>query len=282
MKTLTIGDMTFGSGLPKICVPLTGKSPEGVLEEARRTKTLPCQLVEWRADYMLDGPGANALGKKDALRATAETLKQVLGCLRKELDMPIIFTLRTTGEGGKASLSREAYEWINRIVAQSKMADFIDIEVFESPGTINEKRIREMVKTVHENGTRILLSSHEFERTPEQEELLARFFAMQDLGADLMKLAVMPRTQDDVVNLLQVAALMRDEYAKIPFIAISMGELGAGTRICGGEFGSAVTFAAGSEASAPGQFSAEALCKYLAQYYEKQRAEGERENPWQK
>lgn len=273
MKTLTIGDMTLGSGLPKICVPLTGESPEKVLEEARQTKALPCQLIEWRADYMLDAGGAKAFQKKGALQEKAEELKQVLSCLRAELDMPIIFTLRRVGEGGKADLSRKDYEWLNCKIAQSKMADFIDIEVFESPGVVNEKKIRDMIKIVHKNGARVLLSNHEWEGTPELEELLTRFFMMQDLKPDLMKLAVMPKTEADVCNLLEASALMRDDYAEIPFIAISMGELGVGTRICAGEFGSAITFAAGNRASAPGQLSAESLYKYLTQYYEKQKAE---------
>lgn len=48
-----------------------------------------------------------------------------------------------------------------------------------------------------------------------------------------------------------------------------MGELGAGTRICGGEFGSVLTFASGKEASAPGQMDAKVLHAYLVQYYRK-------------
>lgn len=269
MKTLVIGDLILGEGLPKICVPLTGENQEDLLEEAAQVKALPCQLAEWRADYMLDAQG------KAGIREKAEQLKQVLGRLRAELDVPIIFTLRTAAEGGKADISKEDYQWLNRTIAQSKIPDFIDLQVFEEPGTVNEEQVRGFIKVAHENGTRVLLSSHDFEGTPDLEELLARFFVMQELGADLMKLAVMPKTEDDVFNLLEAAGMMRDNYGEIPFIAISMGELGAGTRICGGEFGSVITFAAGSKASAPGQISAEALHKYLIQYYEKEKAERE-------
>ena len=82
-----------------------------------------------------------------------------------------------------------------------------------------------------------------------------------------MKLAVMPNSEEDVFCLLEVSALLRDTYAEIPFIALSMGQLGASTRICGGEFGSVITFAAGKKASAPGQLDAETLRDYLVQYY---------------
>lgn len=270
MKTLTIGDLTLGEGLPKICVPLTGESQEDLLEEARQVKQLPCQLVEWRADYMLA-----ARDKTAAAGEKAESLRQTLSRLRAELDMPIIFTVRTAAEGGRVQITRNDYYQLNQEIAQSKIADFIDLQAFERPGAVNEQQVRNFIKIAHENGTRVLLSNHDFQGTPELEELLTRFFVMQELGPDLMKLAVMPKTEDDVFNLLEVAGLMRDQYGEIPFIAISMGALGAGTRICGGEFGSVITFAAGSRESAPGQLSAEALSKYLIQYYEKGKTERE-------
>lgn len=269
MKTLTIGDLTLGEGLPKICVPLTGETREELLEEARQVRTLPCQLAEWRADYML------AAQNEMAVEEQIECLKQTLISLRSELDMPIIFTVRTAAEGGRVQITKNDYYQLNQEMAQSKIADFIDLQAFEQPGVVNEKQARDFIKIAHENGARVLLSNHDFEATPDLEELLARFFVMQELEPDLMKLAVMPKTEDDVFNLLEVAGLMRDSYGKIPFIAISMGELGAGTRICGGEFGSVITFAAGSRASAPGQLSAEALSKYLIQYYKKGKTERE-------
>lgn len=269
MKTLTIGDLSLGEGLPKICVPLTGKNPQDLQEEARQVKEMPCQLVEWRADYMLEAQ------KKMGFTEKVKSLKQMLGRLRTELDVPVIFTVRTAAEGGRVNITKTDYYQLNREIAQSKIADFIDLQAFEKPGVVDEEQVRDFIKVAHENGTRVLLSNHDFEATPELEELLTRFFVMQELGPDLMKLAVMPKTEDDVFNLLEVAGLMRDHYGKIPFIAISMGELGAGTRICGGEFGSVITFAAGSRASAPGQLSAEALRKYLTQYYEKGKTERE-------
>lgn len=49
----------------------------------------------------------------------------------------------------------------------------------------------------------------------------------------------------------------------IPFITISMGKLGAVSRICGETFGSCITFGAGTDASAPGQIPATQLRKIL-------------------
>lgn len=262
MKKLTIGELVLGEGMPKICIPLTGKDQEEILKEAELVRKLPCQMIEWRADYMLKNL------KEDEPREQGKRLKQVLRELRTALGMPIIFTIRTGKEGGQAEISKSSYYLINEIIAESKMADFIDIEAFDAPEQVDEEGVRAFLHVAHENGIRVLLSNHDFEKTPDLEELLTRFFVMQDLGGDMMKLAVMPNSEEDVFSLLEVATLMRDTYAEIPFIAVSMGELGASTRICGGEFGSVITFAAGVQnASAPGQMDAETLQEYLEQYY---------------
>jgi 3-dehydroquinate dehydratase-1 len=62
----------------------------------------------------------------------------------------------------------------------------------------------------------------------------------------------MPQSLQDVHRLLG-ATLRASERLAIPVISMSMGGLGAVTRLCGGVFGSALTFAVGSAASAPGQ-----------------------------
>ena len=77
--------------------------------------------------------------------------------------------------------------------------------------------------------------------------------AMADAGADIAKLAVMPKTRADAALLLQATALAAKARPKTPLITMSMGPLGAATRFCGGAFGSAATFGTLSAASAPGQ-----------------------------
>ena len=262
MKKLTIGDLELGGGMPKICIPLTGKSQEEILKEARNAEELPCQLVEWRADYML------AELNNMTSRQKGDELKRVLKYLRMELELPIIFTIRTKKEGGQVELSKKEYFFINRMIAEAGIADIIDIEAFDAPEQVDERSIRRFITLAHRYHTHVLLSNHDFEETPDLVEMMTRFFVMQDLGADLMKMAVMPKKEEDVFCLLEVAALMRDTYGEIPFIAIAMGQIGATTRICGGEFGSVITFASGIKTSAPGQMDAVTLQNFLVQYYQ--------------
>jgi 3-dehydroquinate dehydratase-1 len=75
---------------------------------------------------------------------------------------------------------------------------------------------------------------------------------------DVAKAAVMPKQLEDILVLL-TATLEAKNKLKIPVITMSMGELGAVTRMIGGHFGSVLTFAAGHSTSAPGQIPIEDL-----------------------
>jgi hypothetical protein len=83
--------------------------------------------------------------------------------------------------------------------------------------------------------------------------MVSRMVAMQQAGADLPKLAVMPQSRADVLELLAATAEMTDHHPETPVITMSMGALGAVSRLCGEAFGSAMTFANPGTASAPGQ-----------------------------
>ena len=92
-------------------------------------------------------------------------------------------------------------------------------------------------------------------------------FHLQEAGGDLIKLAVMPRDATDVLALLSVTTLMHKE-AKVPLITMSMGALGAISRLSGEVFGSAVTFASAAGSSAPGQLSIDLVAQTLSLLHE--------------
>ena len=76
---------------------------------------------------------------------------------------------------------------------------------------------------------------------------------MQEYRADIPKIAVMPKSVADVITLLDATHTMKTQYADRPLITMSMGGKGVISRLAGEVFGSAFTFGAGKEASAPGQ-----------------------------
>ncbi len=93
--------------------------------------------------------------------------------------------------------------------------------------------------------------------------MTARLRRMEALGADIAKLAVMPQTPEDVLTLLSATGEVSATAAR-PVVTMSMGRLGAVSRIAGEVFGSALTFGAVGQSSAPGQLEAAALAKALS------------------
>ncbi len=251
-------EMELKSGKPAICIPLTGENRGELAAELQLIKNQPCQLVEWRADKMI------AAMKSKSVWSIMRELLNTLGFLNAELECPLLFTIRTAGEGGDADIIAEDYFFINRMVAGSKMAELIDVEAFVAPGS---DMVSEFVKYAHSLKQKVLLSNHDFGKTPPVDEMVSKYECMNELEGDIIKLAVMPHDENDVAELLEAAAITNEEYPDKPLVAISMGEMGMISRICAGQFGSVITFAAGKNSSAPGQIKAEVLKEYLDKYY---------------
>ena len=110
-----------------------------------------------------------------------------------------------------------------------------------------------LIKKCQQNSSKVVASNHEFHKTPMQEEIVKRLQKMQEIGADILKIAVMPENKKDVLTLLSATEEMVSEYAKRPVVTMSMAGLGAVSRISGEIFGSAITFGSMERASAPGQ-----------------------------
>ena len=247
MNTVTVRNVEIGAGMPKICVPIVGETREDILAEARAIRELPADLVEWRVDFLNNVSSLSLL-----------TVLTFLSELRNELgDLPLLFTFRTKREGGEKSISPQAYEELYKAILMSGLVDLIDVELFLGPDTV-----RRLVRTAHENGVPVIVSNHDFKRTPPKEDILDRLEEMQELGADIAKIAVMPESTQDVEVLMDATATFT-KYASVPAIAMSMGELGLASRTTGERFGSAVTFGTAGKASAPGQLPATELKEIL-------------------
>ena len=165
-------------------------------------------------------------------------------------DKLLLVTFRTKAEGGKVSLTHKEYlDFINTVI-DTDCADLIDIEFFTAGDDI-----RELIDNAHSSGVVVVCSSHDFQKTPDKNELVSRMVKMQQVGADLPKVAVMPHDSTDVLILLAATIEMKTKYFATPIITISMGKLGVASRLCGEVFGSAMTFASAGDSSAPGQIS---------------------------
>lgn len=245
-NTVVVRNLKLGEGIPKICVPLVGKTRESIIEGAKDLKNIKLDLVEWRVDYYED------VLNLEKVKETLAELRQVLG------DMPILFTFRSLKEGGEREVSTEYYAKLNKEISFTKNADLIDVELFTG-----DEIVEDIVENAKNNDVKVVMSNHDFFKTPEKEEIINRLCKMQELGADLPKIAVMPQNTTDVLTLLCATDEMVTKYAKTPIITMSMAGLGVISRLAGETFGSALTFGAAKEASAPGQIAVDELYKVL-------------------
>lgn len=234
---------------PWIIVPLTAADLPGLEWQVAELATAahargaatPVDAVEWRVDLyeqFTAGDGSDPAPAVAALARLAELLP----------DTPVLATLRTRAEGGASEPAPEHYVGLIRALAASGLADAVDVE-------FRHLRAAEAMAAAHDHGTPVVASSHDFAATPAEQSIVARLEAMEHAGADVAKIAVTPTCAADVVTLI-AATERRHRDAGIPLVTMSMGSLGAITRIGGGVFGSAATFATVGPASAPGQLPA--------------------------
>ncbi len=235
-KIIDVRGTKLGGETPLICSPLVGRTRERLLAETANVVAKKPDVIEWRVDYF------EGIGDTQAVLDTGRAMRAVVG------NAPIIFTRRSIREGGeRIPIGDEEVVRLYDAVAASRFVDFIDFEMGNDPEHV--RRVRESTRT-HE--TRLILSYHNFGYTPGLDFLVQRFLEAERLGADVAKVAVVPRDRADVLTLL-AATSQADAKGKIPLISMSMGPLGAVTRMVGGLFGSSLSFAVGEGSSAPGQ-----------------------------
>ena len=245
-KMVEVRNIKLGEGMPKVCVPIMGKNNEELIREIQGLKNLKIDLIEWRMDYHQD------VTDKEKMQEVAKLLRTELG------DMPLLATFRSKKEGGEKELATNSYMELNKAIVATGVIDLIDVELLTG-----DELVREMVSLAHKQGVKVIISNHDFLKTPSQEEMISRLCKMQELGADLPKIAVMPQDPEDVLTLLSATYEMTTKYADRPIIAMAMKGMGIVSRLAGEIFGSAVTFGAAGKASAPGQLPVEELVHVL-------------------
>lgn len=233
--------------MPAICAPLVGRTRAALAAEAAAVAARQPDLIEWRVDFL------------EPLADTAEVLAAAAAVKQAAAGIPILFTRRAQREGGQPiPLSEPQVLDLYAAVAASGSVDAMDFEMENACADV--ARVREITRA---HGLALVLSFHDFQRTPPAQDLQARFAQAQRLGADVAKVAVMPQSMEDVHRLLG-ATLAASQSLGIPVISMAMGGLGAVSRLCGGVFGSALTFAVGAAASAPGQIPIDEVRATLA------------------
>lgn len=240
-KVCKIKNILIGEGVPKICVPVVSDNHQDIIADLIRLKDFEIDLIELRIDYFKELSNYQKLTELFKMIASLE-LKQAL-----------ILTYRSVKEGGMGKLSHEEYINLYKLALKSGAFDIYDVEL--SSGT---NAIITLNNMIHEANYKVIMSSHDFTRTPSLDTMLEKIKQMDSLEADIIKLAVMPEDYKDVLSLLELSLRANEIYDK-PIVAISMSKLGSATRFLGEQFGSAITFGKDEDASAPGQIDVRSL-----------------------
>ncbi len=162
MNPVVVRNIKIGEGIPKICVPIVGVTKEEIIKEAKTFDAIPVDVVEWRVDWF------------EHVFET-DKVKEVLAELREALkEIPILFTFRTSKEGGERAIEPEAYKKLNIAAAESGCVDLVDVEAFTG-----DEVVKEIIEAVHQHGVKVVASNHDFDKTPAKDDIVGRLCKMQ-------------------------------------------------------------------------------------------------------
>jgi len=213
----------------RACVSLTPKS-ERELPRLLRKAAEKTDLAEVRLDFLPKPEGA-----LPAIEKAPSGLE-------------VIATLRPAWEGGRfRGKEGRRLEILERA---AEVADYIDVELGADSGRIRD--------AAHAKGGKLIISWHDFRKTPSLSNLSEVVARERKAGADVCKAIATARSFSDNTILLELVGSKAKEF---PLVAFCMGELGIASRILSPLFGAAFTYACleyGRE-SAAGQVSIDDL-----------------------
>lgn len=200
------------------------------MRAANKAKQLGADILELRIDLL------------------SEKSQRILAELKK-LELPVIITNRMADQGGSWQGSEE--ERIRELLLLLPLADAVDIELCA--------RYRERVVNKARNaGKTVIISTHDFQKTPDNKVMDGIIRESLEAGADIAKLAVMPGSLCDVLRLLEVTL-----HAKGPVCMIAMGATGKHSRVIAPVYGSVMTYGYVDTPTAPGQLRIDELKNLL-------------------
>ena len=196
--------------------------------------------------HLAQQQGAGALELRADLLADPAQVRAALTAVRVASSLPLLLTYRSTTEGGKGAGHGQGYEdYLASLLQLRPPVAALDIEM-ACPAS------KALVAEAKAGGYDVVGSCHDFTATPSAAQITQKLVQITADGADITKVAYMPRTAQDVAALRHAAHDFAGAYPHQPLIAISMGQLGAPSRT---DLVNCLTFAtiADGVASAPGQ-----------------------------
>lgn len=216
----------------RLCACITEKTAEDCIKVA---KAIDTELIEHRIDFM------DEIKNLDRIYNATKT--------------PVIATNRSVKCGGH-SRSSEEKRIAHLLSAIDAGCAMVDIELETEEGL--KQRVMEKAR---ERNCKIIISMHDFKKTPDTEELLGIMRREKEQGADIGKIVTIANSVEDCHSVLGLLLEARKE--DFPLVAFAMGELGRFTRIVALLYGAPFTYVSVNESVAPGQLSVNVTRKIL-------------------
>ena len=218
----------------QVAAVILGKSP---VKDAIYAKKAGADMLELRLDQF----------KSIKLQYLTATIKEIKAKTR----LPLIATLRYSSEEKFLPLRHriKEKERLDIIMGILPLIDLVDIEL--SARTI----IKTVIFAAHSLRKKVIVSCHNFKKTPALKELSAIDRNARQKGADIVKISAFARSEEDAARLM-----VWTYRSKIrPIVTIAMGNKGSVFRLIAPIFGSRITYAAVTKKAAPGQLTLSAF-----------------------
>lgn len=214
----------------KTCVSIAEKTPSGV-KKTLKIALKKSDYVELRFDFL-----------------KIEHIPEVLEIVKKDLNK-IVCTLRPKTEGGKFSGSEKERIAILKLIAEYNPF-LLDVEF----NTL--KRNTSLRKYLKSTKTKLLVSWHDFKKTPSSAELKKKMNQMSKFSSNV-KIVSTAKSTNNSNKMLE----LYNKKGKNNLISFAMGDLGRISRILCLYLGSPYTYVSLGKPIAPGQFSVDEVKK---------------------
>ena len=247
MKPLKVKNVIIDDGRFNLVLTLTSKSLLQLEKDLIGARERSFSLIEWRGDYL-----------KNEGEEISLTLLQGLNLIKKIFPRtPLIFTYRAREEGGQSEISDEDLLTLRMMMVRSLQIELIDVEEFwweKSKSPALRLAYKTLLNEAKEKGVLVIMSHHDFTNYPGKQAVIKNVKTMENMGADLVKVAVKITSSEELLDLMRVSKTLA-ESLHVPHVLIGMGDAGTSTRFDSDNFYSCLTYGAYGIKAAPGQMS---------------------------
>jgi len=233
---MLIGTVELGK-VPRVVLATDDENLKSNMERAR---LLGIDLVEARVDLL-----------KEPTEKRVRTFLDVVA----DYGFYAVSTVRPVWEGGAFRDDESERLSLFELLVKHPATGAVDVE-------LRSEILPEVRAMARQERKPLIVSYHDFEKTPGESEIEELFGKAVEAGADLVKLAFTGKSHDDAARICSTLFKFKE-----PKVFMVMGEAGKFTRVVGFSFGSLLTYTFFGKPVAPGQIEAERLVSLLKEFY---------------